>query len=60
MTTTFQDTCNPTHESTNNAQTSQSFPWTCRLLQKIYQGICQNSKTTHLTHQTASEIQMDT
>ena len=36
------------HESSNNAQTSQSFPWTYRLLQEIYQRICQSSKIARL------------
>ena len=35
---------------------SQSFPWPGRILQKIYQRICKNSKTTHSTHQTMSKV----
>ena len=34
----------------------QSFPWISRILQEIHKRICQNSKTTHSAHQTASEI----
>ena len=31
----------------------QSFPWAGRILQKIYQRICENSKTTHFAYQTS-------
>ena len=41
-------------------QTGQSFPWTCRILQEIHQGICKGSHTAHLTHQAADKVQMDT
>ena len=52
MTTTLKNTRNSTHESTNNTKAGQSFPWTGRILQKIYQRIHENSKTTHFTQQT--------
>ena len=59
-TITLWNTCNSTHESTNNTEASQGLPWTGRILQKIYQRIHENSKTTHSTPLTTSKIRLDT
>ena len=54
--TTCQNSCHTRHATTNDTQTSQSLLWISRLLQKVHQGICKDSKTTNPSHQIASKI----
>ena len=52
----FEDASHSENASTNHTQTDLCFPWTSRLLQKIYQKDHENSQTFNTTDTPASEI----
>ena len=54
--TTFKDTSHSKDAPTNNLQTSLSLSWISWVLQEMYQGFSQNSKTIDPPYLTASEI----
>ena len=57
--TTFEDTSHSKDAPTDNPQTSLCLPWISWVLQEIYQGFCQNSKTIDFHYLKASEIWME-
>ena len=53
---TLKDTSHSKDAPTDNTQTSSSIPWISWVLQEIYQGFHQNSKTIDPPYLTASKI----
>ena len=55
-----QNSSHPEHASTQNIQTSLCLSWFSRILQKIYQELCQNSQIINVPNPSASKIWLDT
>ena len=60
LTITIKNLSHQEHASTQNAQTSLYLSWFSRILQKIYQELCQNSQTIIAPNLAGSKIQLDT
>ena len=56
LTTTINNTCHTTYATTHYTQTSLSISWISWLLQKIYKGLCQNSKTINIAYTPAGKV----
>ena len=59
-TTTIKNTCHTTYATTHYTQTSLSISWISWLLQKIYKGLCQNSKTINIAYTPMGKVWLDT
>ena len=59
-TTTIKNTCHTTYATTHYNQTSSSISWISWLLQEIYKGLCQNSKTINIAYTPTGKVWLDT